>query len=74
MWNVYRDEINGSAIENNNDSNKINKSKSTTSKSLEYKTKTIGRTQTDNNTLGTRICCSTKIFQYFLEIFGFVFD
>ena len=39
LWNVYRYEINDPAIENNNEGNTINNSKSTTSKSFEGKTK-----------------------------------
>ena len=39
LWNYYRDEINDSAIENNDDGNRINNSKTVTSKSIEYRTK-----------------------------------
>ena len=38
LWNHYRDELNDSAIENNNANNRINKNKTITSKSFEYKT------------------------------------
>ena len=44
LWNFHRDEINDSSIENNDDGNKINKNKTITSKSFEYKTKLIGST------------------------------
>ena len=51
LSNYYRDEINDSGIENNIDGNKINNSKIITSKTFEYKTKIIGRTPNDSNTL-----------------------
>ena len=38
LWNHYRDELNDFAIENNNANNRINKNKTITSKSFEYKT------------------------------------
>ena len=43
LWNYYRDEVNDDADENYNDY-RLNNSKTTTSKSFEYKTKIIGRT------------------------------
>ena len=49
LWNFYRDEINDSAIENNNDGNRINKNKTITSKSFKCKTKLIGSTPNNNN-------------------------
>ena len=49
LWNFYRDEINDSAIENNNDGNRINENKTITSKSFECKTKLIGSTPNNNN-------------------------
>ena len=51
LWNYYRDEINDSAIENNDDGNKINNNKTITSKCFEYKTKIMRRTPDDNDTL-----------------------
>ena len=51
---VKRDEINDSAIENN-DANKINNDKTITSKSFEYQTKITQRTPDDNNTLDTEV-------------------
>ena len=54
LWNYYRDEIKYSGIENNDDGNKINNNKTITIKSFEYKTKWIGRTQYDNNTLNAK--------------------
>ena len=55
LWNFYRDEINYSAIENNNDGNKINNNQTITSKSFECRTKIIGRTPNDNDTLDTEV-------------------
>ena len=49
LWNFYRDEINDSAIENNNDGNRINENKTITSKSFKCKTKLIGSTPNNNN-------------------------
>ena len=44
LGNFHRNEINDSSIENNDYGNKINKNKTITSKSFEYKTKLIGST------------------------------
>ena len=60
LWNYYRDEINDSAIENNDDGNRINNSKTITSKSIEYRTKKIGKTTDDNNTLHTEVVVRLK--------------
>ena len=62
MSNYYRNEINDSAIENNDDGNKINNSKTITStiKSFKYKTKIIGGTPDDNNTLNTEVSLALK--------------
>ena len=45
FWNYYRDEVNDSTLENDDNGNQINNSKTMTSKSFEYKTKIIGRMQ-----------------------------
>ena len=42
LWNYYRDRVNDSANETDNNDNKINDNKTATSKSFEYKTKIIG--------------------------------
>ena len=55
MWKFYRDERNDSAIENNDDGNKKNNNKTLTGKCFQYKTKIIGRTPVDNNTLDTEV-------------------
>ena len=47
LLNYSKDEVNDSAIEFNNDSNKINSSKTITSKSFECKTEIIGSTPND---------------------------
>ena len=65
LWNYYRAEINGSAIENNDDGNKVNKNKTITSKYFDYKTKIIGRTSDDNNTLYAEVAVLLKCFSNF---------
>ena len=64
LWNYYRDEINASAIEFNNDGNKINNNKKI-SKSLKYKAKIIGRTRADNNTLDPEVVVQLKYLSNF---------
>ena len=62
--------MDGSAIEINNDGNKINNEK-TISKSFEYKTKIIGSTTNDNNTLSTEVAVPLKYlinFWRFLDL------
>ena len=51
LWNYYRDEINDSAIEINNDGNNDGNNKITTSKSFEYEIKIIGYISNNNNVL-----------------------
>ena len=53
LWNYYRNEVNADANENDNANNKTNNNKTITSKSFEYKTKTIGSTLNSNNILHT---------------------
>ena len=65
FWNYYRDEINDSDIEINNDGNKINNDKKITSKSFEHKTKIIGVTPNDNNTLNADFVVSLKCLSNF---------
>ena len=55
LWNYYRGEVNDDENETGNANNKINNDKIITSKSFEYKTKTIGKTPDDNNTLDTEV-------------------
>ena len=55
LWNYYIDEIDDSAIENNDDGKKINNNEIIASKSFEYKTKIIIRTPDDNNTVSGKL-------------------
>ena len=49
MWNYYKDEVNDPANEKNDANNfRINIRKTTSSKSFEYKTKSIGSTPTND--------------------------
>ena len=59
-WNYYRDEINDDIIENNADDSRINNNKAITSKSFEYKTKSIGSTPEDNNILDAKVVAPLK--------------
>ena len=60
LWNYYRDEINDSVIEKNNDGNRINNDKRITSKSFDYKTKSKGSTPDDNDILNTDVVVPLK--------------
>ena len=60
LWNYYRDEINDSVIEKNNDGNWINNDKRITSKSFDYKTKSKGSTPDDNDILDTDVVVPLK--------------
>ena len=53
--NYCKDKINDSAIENNDDGNKINNNKTITRKYFEYKTKIIGSTLKNNNMLDEEV-------------------
>ena len=68
FWNYYRDEINDSDIEINNDGNKINNDKKIASKSFEHKTKIIGITPNDNNTLNADFVVSLKCLSNFWRL------
>ena len=50
---------------NDANNNEINNNKTITSKSCEYKTKIIGRTPDDNNTLGTQVVVLLKYLSNF---------
>ena len=65
LQNYYRAEINDDANENNAACNKINNSKTTTSKSFEYKTKLIGRTPNNNNILDAKVVVPLKYLSNF---------
>ena len=69
LWNQYRDEVNNDAIENNDIGNYgINNSKTITSKHFEYKTKIIGNTPADNNTLDTEVVVSFNFLRFDLPL------
>ena len=63
FWNCYRDEINNDANENFN--NKIYNNKTITSKFFEYKTKLIGSTPDDDNTLDAGVVVPLKYLSNF---------
>ena len=62
LWNHYRYKVN--AHENNADSYRINNT-TRTSKSFEYKTKLIGSTPADNNTLDPEVVVPLKYLSNF---------
>ena len=64
MWNIYRDERNDSAIENNYGKN-TNNNKTITSKFFEFKIKRIGRAPVDKNTLDTGVVVPLKYLNDF---------
>ena len=70
LWSYYRDKVNDNANENNADNYRINNSKTITSKSFEYKTKLIGSTPNDNNTLNADIVVPLKYLSNFWRFFN----
>ena len=61
LWSCYIDEINDDLNENDDaNNNRINNNKTITSKSFEYKTKIIGRTAANNNTLDAEVVVRLK--------------
>ena len=60
LWNYYRDELNDDTNGNNVDDYRIDNSKTVTSESFEYKTKIIGSTSANNNTLDTEVAVPSK--------------
>ena len=70
LRNYYRDEVNDAANENDN-INRINNNKTTTSESFEYKTKIIGSMPNNNNLLEAKVVVPLKYlsnFWKFLEL------
>ena len=68
LWNCYRDEVNDDDSENDNANKGINNNKTTTSESLEYKTKIIGSTPNNNNNdniLDAEVVIPLKYFSNF---------
>ena len=61
----YRDEVNESADETDNNDNLRNNIKTTKSKSLKYKAKIIGSTSNDNNILDAEVDVPLKYLSYF---------
>ena len=60
LWNYYRDEINDGLNENNASNNRTNNNKTITSKYFEYKTRLIGSTANNNNTLNAEVVVPLK--------------
>ena len=65
LWNYYGDIINDSAIEINNDGNKINDNKTITSKSFESKRKIIVRIPAENKTSDAEVVVPLKYLSNF---------
>ena len=65
LWNYYRDEVDDDANENDAANNRINKDKTTTSKSFEYKTKLIGNMPNNNNILDAEVVVPLKYLSNF---------
>ena len=62
LWNYHRDYVNDNANENNASGNyhRTNNNKTRTSKSFKHKTKIIGKTSINNNTLKTKLVAPLK--------------
>ena len=69
LWNYYRDQVNDSTNENNAANNRINGNKTVTGKSFEYKTKLVGTTPDDNNTLDAEVAIPLKYLSNFCRSF-----
>ena len=65
LWNYYRGEVDDDANENDAANNRINKNKTTTSKSFEYKTKVIGNMPNNNNILDAEVVVPLKYLSNF---------
>ena len=65
LRNYYRDEVDDDANENDAANNRINKNKTTTSKSFEYKTKLIGNMSNNNNILDAEVVVPLKYLSNF---------
>ena len=71
LQNYYRDEVNYDANENNAAGNKINNNKTIRSNFFEYKTKLLGCTLNDNNTLNAEVVISLKYLSNFRRFLHF---
>ena len=65
LRNYYRDEVNDDANESNGANNTTNNNKILTSKSFEHKTKLIGSSPNDNNTLDAEVVVPVKYLSNF---------
>ena len=65
LWNYYRGEVDDDANENDAANNRINKNKTTTSKSFEYKTKLIGNMPNNNNIFDAEVVVPLKYLSNF---------
>ena len=74
LWNYYKDEVNDSANESDDNDNKINNNKTKTSKSFVYKTKITGSTSNNNSILNAEVVVPLQYLSNFLEISRFAFD
>ena len=65
LWNYYRDEVNDSANEIDDNDNMINNNKAETNKRFEYKTKIIGSTLNNNSRLNAEVVIPLKYLSTF---------
>ena len=65
LWNCYRDKVNDSANETDDNDHKINNNKTTTNKFFESKTKIIGSTSNSNNVLDAEVAAPLKCLSNF---------
>ena len=65
LRNYYRDEVNDSANETDDNDNKINNNKIITNKTFEYNTKIIRSTSNTNNILNAEVFVSLKYLSNF---------
>ena len=66
--------MNDHANDNITDNYRINNSKTTTSRFFEYKTKIMGKTPINNNTLDTKVVVSLKYLSNFWRSFDLSFS
>ena len=71
LWNYYRDEVNYSTNEIDDNDYKINNNKTRTSKSLKYKTKIIGSTLNNNGRLNAKVVAPLKYLSNFWRSLDF---
>ena len=71
LWNSYRDEVNDSVNEIDDNDDKIKNNKTTTSKFFEYKTKIIGSMPNNNNILDAKIIVPLKYLSNFWRSLDF---